>query len=89
MDVPLKCLLSVNPSCKRLAWALAHQNDTFDDVIWSEEISLLSSLSEVRSVIVLAICVNDTWQQKTGLNGVAQFAALVNAYESVIKIIVF
>ena len=32
---------------KRLAWALAHQNDTFDDVIWSEEISLLSSLSSV------------------------------------------
>ena len=27
--------------------------------------------------------------KKTGLNGVAQFAALVNAYESVIKIIVF
>ena len=26
--------------------------------------------------------------KKTGLNGVAQFAALVNAYESVIKIIV-
>ena len=56
------CQLIVNKQ-KRLAWTLAHQNDTFDDVIWSEEISLLSSLSEVRSIIVLAICVNDTWQQ--------------------------
>ena len=55
-----KLIRDVNKQ-KRLAWALAHQNNTFDDVIWSEENSLLSSLS---SVIVLAICVNDMWQQK-------------------------
>ena len=42
-------------------------------------------LSKYAASSFLAICVNDTVAtKKPGLNGVAQFATLVNAYESVI-----